>query len=358
MVKNGNKKSARVLTGSSSGKATSSTRTRRSIQAIKLEGAAGNRARSGKLTELELKSVSNEIQNQYAGYYHRLEVFSRENGLSWPLKIEEADKVLADYMDVLFLDKKAPAEGEKTLAALEFFQIELKMCLPRSRRALRGWRKCMPAQSRLPIPKTLMYGMSMLMLHRGKRDMALMVMAAFDLYLRQGEGLSLVARNIVAPIPVAGSQFRVVTVIVRDFDSGVPDKVGVYDTSLRMDNPKTAWVGEFLLKKAKEVNSKDDLIFSFNMEEYRKEFIAVGKLLGVDQLHPYQLRHGGASQDLCSGFRDHQGVKGRGRWVTDQSVRRYAKIGRVQQPNSLNYCTWAETNLEKVFRGVLPSRGL
>ena len=116
--------------------------------------------------------------------------------------------------------------------------------------------------------------------------MALMVMAAFDLYLRPGEGLSLVARNIVAPIPVAGSQFRVVTVIVRDFDSGVPDKVGVYDTSLRMDNPKTAWVGEFLLKKAKEVNSKDDLIFSFNMEEYRKEFIAVGKLLGVDQLLP------------------------------------------------------------------------
>ena len=83
-----------------------------------------------------------------------------------------------------------------------------------------------------------------------------------------------------------------------------------------------------MLKKAKEVNSKDDLIFSFNMEEYRKEFIAVGKLLGVDQLHPYQLRHGGASQDLCSGFRDHQGVKSRGRWVTDQSVRRYAKIGR------------------------------
>ena len=281
-----------------------------------------------------------------------------------PILASENDKVLADYMDVLFLDKKAPAEGEKTLAALEFFQIELKTCLPRSRRALRGWRKCMPAQSRLPIPKTLMYGMSMLMLHRGKRDMALMVMAAFDLYLRPGEGLSLVARNIVAPIPVAGSQFRVVTVIVRDFDSGVPDKVGVYDTSLRMGNPKTAWVGEFLLKKAKEVNSKDDLIFSFNMEEYRKEFIAVGKLLGVDQLHPYQLRHGGASQDLCSGFRDHQGVKSRGRWVTDQSVRRYAKIGRVQQllsklrPNSLNYCTWAETNLEKVFRGVLPSRGL
>ena len=113
-------------------------------------------AQTNRMTVLEQKSVSSEIQFQYQGYYLKLKDFSMESGLGWPLQRDVADLVLADYMDTLFLEKKAAAEGEKTLAALEFFQLELKGTLWHSRRALRGWRKCMPAQSRLPLPKVLM----------------------------------------------------------------------------------------------------------------------------------------------------------------------------------------------------------
>eukprot|EP00972_Heterocapsa_arctica_P038827 5721550-Heterocapsa_arctica.AAC.1 len=39
----------------------------------------------------------------------------------------------------------------------------------------------------------------------------------------------------------------------------------------------------------------------------------------------YQMRHGGASEDLLSHSRPQDDVKRRGRWSTDSSLRRYAK---------------------------------
>lgn len=222
----------------------------------------------------------------------------------------------------------------------------------------------MPAQSRLPLPRVLMYGICMKLMAKGLSDMALLVITTFDLYLRPGEALGLTGRNVVAPVGAAGGQYRWVTVVIRDFDGGVPDKVGVFDNSLRIDNERTKWIGNLLVRKAKSLNSADSLMFTFSAEQFRKEFVAAGKALGVEQLHPYQLRHGRASDDLSSGLRDHNAVKSRGRWKTDQSVRRYAKIGRVQQlltkltQHSLQFCLWSERNLEKVFAGAVPARFL
>jgi hypothetical protein len=337
---------------------------KRSVQSLKLPENVGKRAQSNQMTILESKSVSTEVLWQYGGYLKKFEAFLRANDVKVPLDAAEADAVLADYMDVLFLDKRSPSEGEKTLAALEFFRYDLKGLLMRSRRALKGWRKTMPARSRLPIPKLLMFGIAMRLFYKGFKDMALKVLTDFDLYLRPGEGLALKAKNILPPVMVAGAQFKMTTVVIRDFESGVPDKVGVYDSALRLDNRETCWIGEFLLQLSRKQKNQEDRIFQFTMEEFRKQFMDAGKALGVEGLHPYQLRHGGASQDLSSGLRDHNGVKSRGRWRTDQSVRRYAKIGRVQQlltklsHNTLQYCQWSGANMEKVFRGIVPARGM
>ena len=140
------------------------------------------------------------------------------------------------------------------------------------------------------------------MCHRGHQDMALMTITAFDLYLRPGEALSLVGRNIIAPVAVAGSQFKMVTVVVRDFEDGVPDKVGTYDNSLKLDNPNTAWIGTWLLRRARALNSQESHVFNFKMEDYRKEFVKVGQLLGVENLHPYQLRQWGSVSGLEQPF--------------------------------------------------------
>ena len=94
-----------------------------------------------------------------------------------------------------------------------------------------------------------------------------------------------------------------------------------------------------------------------------QEFATVGVMLGVPSLHPYQLRHGGAAEDLNGGQRGHQGVKARGRWQTDASVRRYTKVGKIQQlmnqllPGGLAFCQWSHRNLERVMKGLVPSKG-
>ena len=103
-------------------------------------------------------------------------------------------------------------------------------------------------------------------------------------------------------------------------------------------------------------------IFPFSMEQYRKEFQQAVVSLGLDRVHTYQLRHGGAAEDLNARSREYQQVKARGRWMTDQSVRRYTKTGKVQQllgrlaPGGLAFCQWCHRNLEKAFRGQVLSK--
>lgn len=319
-------------------------------------GADGG-ARKNQLTLLEAKSISKEVEHQYKGYYQQFLDFCKENGLRCP-PAKETDANLADYMDILYLDGHGANQGEKTIAAVEFHCIKLKGTLVRSRRALRGWRKVVPAQSRLPLPKPVAFGMAMQMVCLGHREMALATLISFDAYLRPGECSDLLAKNVVPPVKRAGPQYQYYTLVVRDIEDGKPDKVGVFDNSIPLNHPQHQWLGEFLHQLARTRSVQSQKLFSFKMEEFKKIFTQIGAKMGLDTVHPYQLRHGGASEDLCAGTRDHNTVKSRGRWKTDQSVRRYAKVGRVQQllaklsPDHQEYCLWAVSNMERVFRGV------
>ena len=58
----------------------------------------------------------------------------------------------------------------------------------------------------------------------------------------------------------------------------------------------------------------------------------------------------------------HLAVKVRGRWHTDQSVRRYGKVGKIQKmmtdlsPERMAFCQWSLRNIERVLKGTLPPR--
>eukprot|EP00435_Cladocopium_sp_Y103_P055837 s653_g18.t1 len=332
------------------------------VSPVQQEPSNGKRARLNLLTQLEQRSVSVEVQHQYDMYYKRFLDFCLENGEEVPREVEMMDAMLADYMDICFLDGRTPHEGEKTMAAIEFKHVSVKGRLPRSKRAMKGWKKVMPSQSRLPLPRTNAFGLAMELAAAGRKSMALKVIVDFILYLRPGEGLGLTGRNIVAPVRSAGVQFKWVTIVVRDFEGLRPDKVGVFDNSIPIDRKEESWVGTLLLQKARQLPSKDHHLFDFSMEEFRTQFTAAGRRLGLENLHPYQLRHGGATHDLTSKVRDHSGVKARGRWMTDSSVRRYTKVGRVQQllnkltKGNLKFCQWSEKNLSLVLQSLKPAK--
>lgn len=341
-------------------------KSRRTVQSIPdpLDAQIGTLAQSKKLTKLEMKSISIECQHQYSHYLSKFKAFCEESGLVWPLSSKDADPAMADFMDTLYQEGKQASEGEKTLASFEFHFVNHKGRMVRSRRALKGWRKAYPPSSRLPLPRLLMWGMVMQLIYEGCRQMALMTMAAFWMYLRPGEAHELCGKHVVAPARAAGKQYAWTNVVIRDQEGLRPDKVGVFDNSLPFDLPHIRWIGDLLLQCKKDLKSNKDPLFTFTMEEFRNRFSAVGAKFNVKGLHPYQLRHGGATEDLTAKHRDFAGVKSRGRWRTDQSVRRYAKIGRVQQllqkisPRDIKFCQWAEKNVKKVWQGLIPAKGI
>ena len=105
--------------------------------------------------------------------------------------------------------------------------------------------------------------------------------------------------------------------------------------------------------------ARDERGEDFSVRLCQAMFVQSGEALGLVNLHPYQTRHGGAAEDLNGGERDHAAVKQRGRWMTDQSVRRYTKTGKIQQMismlsgNHLEYCRWSLQNMEKVMLGLV-----
>eukprot|EP00438_Fugacium_kawagutii_P032905 Skav229623 [mRNA] locus=scaffold1753:167277:170273:- [translate_table: standard] len=78
----------------------------------------------------------------------------------------------------------------------------------------------------------------------------------------------------------------------------------------------------------------------------------------VRQQHSH--RPGPTCMDWRRTAQESEGSQQQGR--TDQSVRRYTKIGRVQQllnkltVNRMNFCKWSEKNLAKVFLGTMSAR--
>ncbi|CAE7502120.1 unnamed protein product [Symbiodinium sp. KB8] len=294
------------------------------------------------MSRLEKKSIGRDQRKQYQRYLSSFKDYCMEFGLTWPPT--ELDWTLADYFDVMFLDGNSQATGQKILAAVEYAFIEKKGSLVRARRALRGWQKLMPSQSRLPLPKMIAYGMGQIMLARGHREKCLKLLMDFDLYLRPSEGMDVLGQHVLAPVAGAGRQFQKYSVIIRDQDQGKPDKTGTFDNTLILDNPATeAWLGPLLHRMALK-RGRDRPLFGFTKEEFRKEFEIASKALGLKNLVTYQLRHGGASEDLNSKTRDYHSVQQRGRWRTDSSVRRYAKTGKLQkllqevEPHILEYC--------------------
>ena len=202
----------------------------------------------------------------------------------------------------------------------------------------------------------------MILAAKGKKNMAVKVLTDFDLYLRPGEGLDILGKHIVPPVSRAGAQYQQFAVIIRDIEEGKPDKTGIYDNTLLLDNPRTKdMLGPELAKLAK-ISGPSKPIFPFSNEEYRTQFVNAAKVLGVNKVHTYQLRHGGASEDLNSKTRDHLAIRERGRWKTDSSLRRYAKVGKIQKMlrdldvHKLEFCKRAVMDMPRVMRGVIPAK--
>lgn len=138
--------------------------------------------------------------------------------------------------------------------------------------------------------------------------------------------------------PVGRGSCRMRGLTLRAQDNGTPSKTGEFDEARRRSaceartgldahgswppSRSAAQTSRLPLLASRYHTWKSQLLRALDMMG------AAGALGGV---HVYQLRHGGASHDFVTKARTLKEVRGRGRWRSWASVRRYEKRSRVAQ---------------------------
>ena len=247
---------------------------------------------------------------------------------------ESLDELLVFRSDRAYLLGQKVNCGTMLLAALQHFLPASDPRLPgplgRFRRSLQGWNKLSPMRQRLPFPWVALMAVIGVLLEEKDVLAALYLFIAFITYLRPGEIARLRVNQLVPPALHLGPGAATWGVLLSPASLGVPGKTGHYDESVVLDNH--SWLHPFLLMMVAN-RPPTDLLFPLEPGWIRARFSEVCVRLGLGPLQPclYGLRHGGASYDLLMRHRSVAEVKKRGRWASDQSLRRYGKESRVMQ---------------------------
>ena len=283
---------------------------------------------------LEMASVKEATRKDYLNKLRGFYDFVSFHALSIQ---DEAglDAALCDYGDVLYLDGESCNFGQKLLASLEFVRPEAaragKLQLPRFKKSLKGWRRLAPTQTRLPMPEFLKSSISGILIHFGKREMALFNEVGFSTYARPGELLRMKAVDFVG----YNRDFQYSVLVVAPFERGEESKAGVYDETLILDNVRAPWLESTLHSHVQQrlKQGEDADLWSFSAAQYLSSWREAVNLLQIGDVasSPYQNRHGGASRDHLMKLRSVQAIQRRGRWAVDSSARVYDKPGRLQQ---------------------------
>ena len=305
---------------------------------------------------LEEIAVSKGIRPDYEKYLSNFLNFAAANKLQMET-LAEIDVAFVQFYDALFLDGEGHHVAEKTFAAwmdsFPDFNRKGALKLPRESRARTSFRKHAPPLSRDPFDLSICSGLAETMVAvSGRKDFAIYLCTLFVGYLRPGEGLSLVGQQILPAVsndPASPLSHPSLHLAPRELLT--PGKTFTWDDTILLDQVNFKWVGELLVTLAREKGASGR-IFSFTNDEVRLCFEKAVHLLGLPEDSVlYQLRHSGASHDLIHHHREFANVMTRGRWVTETSVRRYAKQGRVQRLLAglpLASRAFRETSIQKI----------
>ena len=252
----------------------------------------------------------------------------------------ELDSTLTLWMNEAFFEGEPAGAATRLIAALTFWRADLSQGAPelcRSGVAARGWRKLAPGRTRLPLPLAVAFLMSEWCWDHGRRSAAVATLVCFAFMLRPSELLRLRSIDLVPPGNRGPKERRKWSLVLHPTELGVSSKVGEFDETLALDNPDFGFLGA-VFKKIRRERKPLEPAFDLDYKSWMESFRLAGVALQLEALGPpvlYQLRHGGASHEALTGFRDGVSLLRRGRWASERSVKRYAKGGRVNQVLSL-----------------------
>ncbi|CAE8681315.1 unnamed protein product [Polarella glacialis] len=285
----------------------------------------------GKKSMLEVAAVMPCTNLDYERRLAEFMSFISERGLA--LKTQPStDAAIVDFLHLMWEEGRELREGLRFYAAFVAKHPEYgrsgHLRLPRTKRALTGWKKLAPCMTRPPMPWEVACLIASHMIQLGHVISALILVLLFSLYGRPTEILELRQKDLIRPRS-AGGFF---TVHLRPEEAMIASKVGLYEESLMLDSPFCLWLGPLLLKLVTAPDCQD-LLFPLEYHTWKLHWDAAIKAAGLQELGyvPYQLRHGGPSHDHFFKLRSMLEIKLRGRWSADSTLKRYEAGGRIEQ---------------------------
>ena len=314
------------------------------------------------LTLLERTPVQPNTEKSYEEAIARFLKFADES--AGPLvEDEEVDDAMVQFMNRRFSHGLPAHDGEVTLAGLMHFQQRYSKAgthsLPRSWRALKGWRRRAPSRSRVAFPFLVWAGVIWDLCLRGFWSMGLYLLWTLTTYNRPSEPLSVCRRDLNRPVLGASPEW---TVLLWPSERDGRSKVLGSDDSLALSSKMVPWLPA-LLETLIE-GKPDERIFAFDYQDFAREFNKTRRRLRIKKLVPYQARHSGVSIDLCLGYRSIAEAKNRGRWASEKSMLRYNKSAKLAQvlkqfdARQLDYFRACESRLEALFFGQAKAEDL
>ena len=308
------------------------------------------------------RAISVATLNQYRKEYDDFKVAKNLKDVK-NADPKDVDTALSGYFEERFFAGDHATRGMKIVASLMHNEPDYSKFgtsrLPKTWKALKGWRKLTPGRSRRPEPLRVWAGLANAMARKGQVLAGFFVLLSVSTYFRPVTLLAVKPPFLVPPMGPRGFW----SILGHPIEANRPSKTGDSDIAVQLDSRWLQWATPiFELLKAQPDHMR---IWTFNYYEYYRAFKdAVGEL-GMD-LVPYQTRHSGASIDRYANERTALATKLRGGWASDASVKRYERHARLAQSASRHssaldaYCRQCEGQLADIFlRGrcvALPPR--
>lgn len=248
----------------------------------------------------------------------------------WALGLEEdpddsvgLDEVLCDYIHYLHAHGLPRSHASYAFCGVLYFQPQHRTHLHLSHRALKGWNKLCPPTVRPPATRGVALGTAAELWYHGQREASVMVLLAYEGFMRNSEVVMLRANDVALPGDLRLGVTPVGTAGVRIRKA----KTGTEQWATIQDPLVVDVLRHFMLTAP---SGEARLFPSMTPSKFRTAFYRAQTWLGFANpiYSPHSLRHGHASEAFLSGS-SLETIMARGRWASVHTARYYIQTGRA-----------------------------
>ena len=200
------------------------------------------------LSLLEKNAVGPRTHKMYQGELNEFKEFAVPRGLDWE-DATTVDRLTVAYLNKLYLEGFQASRGDRLTAALLHFQPKFGKLgqenLPRTWRALRGFRKLTPGKSRLAYPLMVWAAMAVQLRQMGRLRMALFVLVSVCSYARPSELIRLQVYSLVRP---SQGITRSWSLLMSPEERPHRSKTREFDNSVSLDSPWLIFLGPHVVR--------------------------------------------------------------------------------------------------------------